>query len=368
MGRKVLDLELGRKVLDLKLGRKVLDLKLGRKVLGLEISARTIKIALVQNKARPELLDCSIFNTPENFENGLLSEDEASIGRIALAIEEATMQNRLLTKGVDSVALCVSIPQTIVRPISLPILPDKELDAAVEFELSQSFPGLSKTHVISFKEYSRTKEKVFGIAAFSPRRTLEPYRRLLELLNYKHAYIDVVSNSEAKAYAAFTDIGKSDSVCFLCDMSSNSTQFTVLQGREVLHSRQIGEGMGVLREIFRDTLGLEASRFEQPSLEDISDADIPESELSTIFRAVYAPILDQLQQTIEFYNVNSGGQAPIAEVLLIGGGSVFPKLDEYFSAVLGLPVSLPAVPENDKIDRFTFIRSFSAIGAAIRED
>ncbi len=350
------------------MGRKVLDLKLGRKVLGLEIADRTIKIALVQNKARPELLHCSIFNTPENFENGLLSEDEASIGRIASIIQEAAAQNQLLAKGVDSVALCVNIPQTIVRPISLPALPDKELDAAVEFELSQSFPGLSKTHVISFKEYGRTKEKVFGVVAFSPRKTLEPYRRLLEILDYKHAYIDVMANSQAKAYASFTDMGKNDQVCFLCDIDSASTQFTILRRREVLHSRQIGEGMGALRGIFRDVLGFQTSRYEELNPEDLFAMDIPEPELNTIFRAIYSPIVDQLQQTLEFYNLNSGGQAPIAEVLLVGGGSAFPKLDEYFSAALGLPVSLPAFPGSDKIDRFTFMRSFSTIGAAIRED
>lgn len=341
---------------------------MGRKVLGLEVTPRTVKIALVQNGYHPELQSCSIFNISANIGGNTLSDDEKDLSTIALAIKETTAKNKLLSRGVDSVALCVNNPQTVVRPISLPVLPDAELNAAVEFELSQSFPGLGKTHVISFKEYSRSKDKIFGIVSFSPRKSLEPYRRLLEILEYKRSYIDVMANSEAKAYASFVGPAKSDRVCFLCDIDSSSTQFTILKRREVLHSRQITEGVGSLKEIFRDTMGIKASEYEQLALEDLQAMDIPESELSAISRAAYSPIVEQLQQTIEFYNQDSGGLSPVAEVLLIGGGSIFPKLDDYFSSALGIPAAQVSPLNNVRADRITFVRSFSAIGAAVRED
>lgn len=341
---------------------------MGRKVLGLEVAPRAVKIALVNNSRRPELLSCSIFNTSGSFGAAVISEDDKDLSAIALAIKETTAKNKLLTKGVDSVALCVNTQQAVVRPISVPVLPEGEISAAVEFELSQSFPGLGKTHVISFKEYSRTKDRISGIVSFCPRKTLEPYRRLLELLEYKRSFIDVMANSEAKAYASFVNPGKSDKVCLLCDIDSSSTQFTILKRREVLHSRQIAEGAGSLREIFRDTMGIKASEYEQLSLEGLQGMDIPESQLSAITHAAYSPIVEQIQQTIDFYNLDSGGPSSIAEVLLTGGGSLFPKLDEFFSSALGVTAALVAPQNNVKADRITFVRSFSAIGAAVRED
>ncbi len=73
----------------------------------------------------------------------MLTEDEKDLSAIALSIKEP-WQKASFSPRDDAIALCVNTPQTFVRPISLPVLPEGELNAAVEFELSQSFPGSEK--------------------------------------------------------------------------------------------------------------------------------------------------------------------------------------------------------------------------------
>ena len=337
------------------------------KVLGLEITSKAIKIALVKNGKHPELLSCHIIPAPAGFGGSALNNNE-DIKSVTLAIKEFTARDKSMSKGLEAAAVCINNQQTVVRPITLPVLPDKELNAAVEYELSQSFPGLAGTHVISFKEYSRDKKEIKGIVSFSPRQALEPYRSMMKALNYKFVYADVTANCQAKALAAFTGEGKEDTVSLLCDIGAVNTQFTIVKKKNVLHSRQIPEGDNSLREMFCDKLGVDHAEYKRLREADPQAIDLPEAELNSIFRMVYADIAEQMHQTIEFYNSGTDEQLAISNVLLLGGGSVFPQLNEYFAANLGLPVTVIKPLDMIKADRTTFIRTFSAIGAAIRED
>ena len=340
---------------------------MGRKVLGLEITAKAMKVALVRNGSHPELLYCTVVNSPSALGSGL-SDADAEISNIAISIKNIILRERILTKGVDSIAFCVNNPQTVVRNIKLPVLPNSELSAAVEYELSQSFPGVVATHIISFKEYSRDKKQINGIVSFSPRKTLDTYRKLIDAIDYKNCYIDVIANSEAKAFTALTAEGKKGGVFLLCDIGSTGTQFTIVEGKKVLHSRQIPDGDQPLREIFCDKLGIKPAEYEELWKTDPQKLNIDTASLASVFRVVYTNIVEQLRQTIDFYNSDSDGKTPISGIYLVGGGSSFPSIDEHFSTNIGLPVSILRPADKVKADRILFARAFSAIGAAIRED
>lgn len=341
---------------------------MGRKVLGLEIAPQMLKIALVKNAKRPELLYCNTVEAATVFNgNGVLSDEENDIASLALAIKETVLQNPILSRGVDGLSICVNNPQTVVRPISLPPLPDQELNAAIEYDISQSFPGVVKTHVISYKEYSRTKTARTGIVSFSPRRVLDPLRRLIGMLDYKYASIDVIANAEAKALKAFAQNGAADHVSFLCDIGPSNTQFTIVEKGMVRHSRQIPEGGHALKEMFCDKMGISSAEFDKVCLEGINELELPSSHFASIFRVVYSTLTEQIQQTIEFQNTTNP-DSPIVDVFLTGDGSVFPQLDEYFTEALGLPASIVKPLASVRVDRLAFSKTLPSIGAAIRED
>lgn len=341
---------------------------MGRKVLGLEIAPQMLKIALVKNGKHPELLYCNTTEIATVFNgNGVLSDEETDVASLALAIKETILRNPILSKGVEGLSICVNNPQTVVRPISLPALPDKELSAAVEYDISQSFPGVVKTHIISYKEYAHTKTARTGIVSFSPRRVIDPLRSLATILDYKESSVDVTANAEAKALKAFVQNGTADRVFFLCDIGPTNTQFTVIEKGRVRHSRQIPEGGHALKEMFCDKMGISSAEFDKVCLEGINELDLPTSHFNSIFRVVYSNLTEQILQTIEFQNTTIP-DSPIAEVLLTGDGSVFPQLDEYFTEALGLPTSVVKPLASVKVDRLAFSKTLPAIGAAIRED
>ena len=342
---------------------------MGRRVLGLEFDAKSIKMALVKNGARPKLLSCDIIQLSEGMGNiNAVLSNEGDIGSFALSVQEMIAGNQQMRKGIDAVSICVNNPQTVVRPMTLPVLPEKEISAAVEYQLSQSFHGISSTHSISFKEYSRDKKQIYGIVSFSPLKVIEGYKNLLYSLGYKRAYIDVAANAQTKAYAAFGPQDKSDAVRVLCDIGGDITQLSIISGKKMLHSRQILSGDSALRDIILDRIGIQASEYEAYRFHSLMNSSLSEKELTSLYQVVYSDIVEQINQTIEFFNQSLNEQSSVTEVVLIGGGSVFPKIEQYFKATLEIPVNSINPSANLKLDPILFTRTFSAIGAAIRED
>lgn len=339
---------------------------MGRKVLGLEISSREIKLALVKNGSHPSALYCEIIPASE-LTGANLNDDENEITGVALAVKETLSRQGKLFRGVDSLALCASDQQTVVRYMTLPALPKKEQLSAVEYELAQSFPGIGKTHSISFKEYTRSGKQVTGIASFSPRKTLEAYRKLLELLDFKNTYIDVPANSQAKAVYKILNTSKKETA-LVCDIGQSSSHFTVIDGGQVLHSRQVPEGCRQAKELITANLSIKSSDYDAFSSLDEKELNISQDEMADIISSAYSGVEEQLRQTIEFYTAETRGASPVSGVLLAGTGSIFPGLESYLSSGIGIPVSVVTPTAGKNLDARTFAGSLSAIGAAIRED
>jgi type IV pilus assembly protein PilM len=339
---------------------------MGRKVLGLEIYAKELKTVLVQNGSHPRLLYSDVSSAP--FLRGdTLADDDSEITGVFLQVKELLSREAKLKKA-DAVAFCVNDPQTVVRHITLQAMSQKEIMPAVEYELSQSFPGVGKSHSISFKEYSRAKNQISGIVSFSPKRNLEGYRKLIEQMGFKNSYIDVVSNADAKAFAAFVQQDKKNETVLLCNIGSSSTHFTILQGKKVLQSRQIPEGFRQIRDTVCGRFGISQNEYETIIQSDPGRLNMPNMDTSAIVTAGYASIEEQLRQTIEFYGSDQNDAAAVSRVYLIGSGSVFPKLEEFLESELSIPVSAILPAAKMPVDYLTFAKSFSVIGAAIREE
>ncbi|NLO47220.1 MAG: pilus assembly protein PilM [Clostridiales bacterium] len=339
---------------------------MGRKVLGLEIAARELNVVLVKNGAHPQLIYSDISSVPF-LKGDTLADDDSEIAGVLLHVKELVTRQAKLKKA-DAVAFCVNDPQTVVRHVTIPVMPKKEILAAVEYELSQSFPGVGKSHAISFKEYSRAKNQIKGIASLSPKRNLEGYRKLIDQMGFKNSYIDVVSNADAKAFSAFAQSDRKNETALICNIGSASTHFTILQGKRVLQSRQIPDGFRQIRETVCGRFGINQNEYETIMQADPYQLNMPNRDISAITAAGYANIGEQLRQTIEFYDSDQNDAETISKVYLTGIGSVFPMLGEIFEAELPIPVSAIRLAAGVPADAITFAKTFSVIGAAIRED
>lgn len=333
---------------------------MGHKVLGLEVSGKEIKTALVRNGARPQILHCGTYPVPFLRGEGI-ADDENEIGSVLLTLKDIFKQNKALA-GADTVSVCVTDPQTVVRYLKLAAFDKKEQKAAVEYEISQSFPGVTRTHAISFKEYTRTKTEVTGIVSFAPKKNLEGYRKLLEELSFKRQAMDVVANADAKAFGAFAQPLTKDETVLICNIKSSSTYFTIISGGRVLQSRQIPEGRRQTAEAICVAMGCTPSDFEKMCLDNSPES----AKLASMADTGYRYIEEQLRQTLEFFA--SEQKKSVGCVYLAGDGSIFPDLATHFTESVGVQTKLMVPKSGVKADKTMFLKAFSVLGAAVRED
>ena len=335
-----------------------------QRVLGVELTAYTIRLALVSSEARPRLLAGDIFALPPGtWANGLLQDG----GAAARAIQGFLLQNKTFSR-IDAVAVGIHTPQTVVRPVHLPMLPDKELQSAVEFELSQSFPGIVKTHAISFKEYARAKDGIDCIASFSPLKTLEPFKTLVAELGYKTAYLDVAANCDAKAYAHFCLTDKLPKASLLVNIGPADTRLTIVERGRIRHSRNIAEGDAQLAEELCFRLSITPEQYEV-ARHNMDSGELHKAlEDGQLISKYLGAIVDQIRQTIEFYTASApAGSLPVAEIVLLGDCALYPGLAEYMAASLGTAVRGAQQTLQGVVPDIRFVRLITALGAAVRE-
>lgn len=333
---------------------------MGHKVLGLEISGKEIKTALVKNGARPQILYCAAYPTPFLRGEGL-ADDENEISSVLMTLKDVFRQNKALARA-DAVSVCVTDPQTGVRHVKLPAFDKKEQKGAVEYELQQSFPGVTRTHAISFREYTRTKSEVTGIVAFAPKKNLEGYRKLLEELPFKAQSLDVVANADEKAFRAFASPLTKDETVLICDIKSSDTYFTIVSRGQVLQSRQIPEGRRHTADAICTALSCSQAEFDKMCAGNSPDS----AQLAAMAETGYRYIQEQLRQTIDFFTTEY--KRPVGCVYLTGDGSVFPAIATHFTESVGVQTKLMVPKSEIKADKTVFLKAFSVLGAAVRED
>lgn len=336
---------------------------MGQKVLGVEVSAHTIKLGLVSNEKRPKFVAGEIVAMP----SGAWANDTLLDGKAVVhAIQGAVLSNKQLSR-TEAISVCVGTPQTVVRPIKLPLLSDKEIRPAIEFELTQSFPGIGKTHAIAFREYSRSKENIFGIVSFSPLRTLDAYKEIVEAFNYKSAYLDVTPNCLAKAYEKFCAADKENKAVMIVDAGLSGTTFTVVEKGVIRHSRYVAEGTGLFVDDVSERNNITLERFFV-ELGESSAALFEKVGGHSAYARYLAPLAEQARQTLEFYVSGAPqGTLPVTELVLTGDCALYKGFSEYLSSVAGIgaksmtsALSLGTAPDR-------FVRLTAALGAAVRE-
>ena len=330
------------------------------KILGLDIGVKNIKIALLKNGKKPEIDEAVMLSTPL----GAIADGEiANMDAVAAVIKKAVSQNKL---NARKLAISINSLHTVTREIRLPVLKESEILPAVEFELLQSFPGISQTHYLSFKTYETTKDGIRGIVSCCPIKVVDKYTELGGEIGIPLKYIDVSSNSVSKAFYTFSAEVDPKATALIVDIGHELSSVSVVMGGRLVLSRSIGCGGSVIDGMVAERYGKMNNAAEADKLKRYPGYNFSNEDMNLLLRTGYAAVEEQIRQTLNFYD-SSKYKEPITRIILIGGGSHFPGLEYYYSDMFRMPVSIvkPLFKNFSLLDLSMYM---TAVGAALRED
>lgn len=330
-------------------------------VLGLDIGSKYIKMAFIKQGKKDVVLRTIYAATPtDSVVDGEIKNVDTVAARIRSALFDYKFKPSELYISINS-------HNVVVREIKLPILKEKEIDPAIEFELMQSFPGIVQTHTISSKIYSEPGMPVEGITAFCPNKILSDYAEVAKGLIIPLRGIDINANALTKATQLFMPPEKQKETVIVVDIGYTMCQVNLVSADKLILSRQISSGIVRFDNLVANRIGMsldQAERARQNNKYDIYNLD--KEDIDGFIRIAFSAVEDQIRQIIDYYRYNNKSEdSKITGILMFSGRGLDTSLSEYFGDSFNLPVSTVKPTVKDPSPDDTDVMALASIGAAL---
>lgn len=307
-----------------------------KKVIGIDIGSKYIKIALVKKGGKKhEVVKTLYVSTPsDSVVDGEIRNVDTVTARIRGALFEQKFKATELYFSINSNSI-------VTREIKLPILKDKEIDPAIEFELMQSFPGIIQSHTISSRIYSEPGMPVEGIAAFCPNKVLNDFTEVAKGLLIPLKGIDINANALTKVVYHYLPQERRNNTYLMVDIGYSMSQVNLISGGRLILSRQIANGIVRFDNLVSNRIGIpldQAVRARQNNKYDIYNLD--KEDIDGFINVAFSSVADQIRSIIDYYRYNKSDEGNISGILIFTGRGLENGLSEFFNKTFDLPTEV----------------------------
>mgnify|MGYP000950553005 CR=1 FL=1 len=328
--------------------------------LGIDLGSSSIKIVeLVNFKGRPRLATYGFTEkSPANIsESGLISDIDEAASIISDICKKAKVSSNKAVAALPNFSVFSSI-------ITLPLMSDKELASAVQWEAKKIMPMPLEDVILNWnkiEEINISPEAPKDNLEASPERQIDvsqeanPFKKIFSkpqknvkiLLTgankalikkyveiFKKANINLLS-LETESFALIRSLVGGDlSTVMMIDMGASTSSITIVnKGVPVItRSLELG-GLSITRAI-SNSLNINLERAEQFKQDLSLDAETSENSLPQTVEKSFAPILNEIRYTMNLYNESH--QDKVEKIILTGGTAMLGHLSGYLSSVFNV--------------------------------
>lgn len=307
---------------------------MARTRIGLDIGSTAVRIAEVTEGDRPAVLRLGQVPLPL----GAVEAGEVrSPDQVASAIERLRE-----VSGIDGTEVCIGVENTkvVVREVTLPWLPEKELRAALAFQAQDYIPMTADEAVMDCE--------LLGEAQIDGQRM----QRLLLVAAQRAAVNDEIDAVEAAGllpvgvdlapFAAVraTASGDPTEVQALVDIGGHITSVVLHRGNSVRLVRILPIGGRNVTAMIARNLGIDEGAAELMKRGETDGAGVEGLDRARARQAALdgaRPLVEDIASTIEF-SIRQEADLDVRRIVLTGGGSHLDGLTELLDARIHLPV------------------------------
>ncbi len=286
-----------------------------RSILGVDIGTANIKIAQVSHEKEPILETYGTVNMASQL--GGKNNDEA-ISKVA-----ETLKNLVKKAGVTTDSCVISFPNSAVftSVLELPLMAEKEMQSAVEFEAKKYVP-LALTEIdlswsVISENQAEKQSKILLTAV--PKQITKNYMQVFEMAGLN----PIAGEIEALALIRSL-VGNAPVNCVIIDIGAKATGLNILENGFLRLSRNLSIGGDTITQKISDSLRVSFFRAEQFKKEFGvgSSTFIPET-----VKPVLNLIKNEVKQLLVIYQTHN---IKVDKIILVGGGANLPGIAEYF--------------------------------------
>ncbi len=304
-----------------------------KELFGLDIGFKSVKVMQVKFEGKHRQLIGYGFNPfkSEVIKDSVIVDFETLAGAIRELFDKKIV-GEITTRRV---AMSIPTSSTYTRTFNLPNLSDEEIEQAINLEAEQYIPLPRDDLYIDYDIISRTKENIEVSAVGVPRKVVDSYLDLCNILDLEPVMFDSSINAASRLFEQ--QKATKDIPAVLMDFGSISADISIHDKTNVVSStlpaggdtftEAIAAKLKVNHEeahIIKTKYGLGKSKKQGQIIEAL------QPELDKIVREV--------RRMVRYYEDRSETKSKIGQVVSIGGGANMPGLSDYLTNMLRIPV------------------------------
>lgn len=302
---------------------------------GLDIGTTSIKVIALREENSKVILD-SIAVSPFTAKS-ILSESQANLQAIATPIKEMIANAQIKTKQVN-----VSIPasQVYTKIIEMPELSEQEASSALSWEMEQYIPlplNQVRTDWQILEKYEYEGRRMMSVLLVAA--SIAVLTKYEKILNFAGLIPSTIETEMVSVHRALLPVLTGGQPSLIVHLGSSTTNLAIVQNGilKLVATTGLG-GLAITRAISAD-LGIDTNQAEDLKKTYGLAKDTFQGKIGQTLNPILEAIAGDVKRAIITYrekNVND----TIKQVILSGGTSLLPGINEFFSKELSIQVQI----------------------------
>ena len=306
-------------------------------IFGFDIGHSSVKVTqlVAGKKGKPLVVGYGVGTfDPSKVKDGVLIDPEV-VAKCAHTLITEDMVGSITTNRVVS---SVPIAHTFSKILELPKLEGDDLDSAVKLETEQYVPVRLEDLYVDYEVINTIKngkdEKLEVLMVAAKRALVDSYMQLFDMLGLEVELIEPTTSSILRAIKQSLPTTKP---ILIIDFGSESSDLTVYE-KSVRVTQTVDVGGDHITNALMKSLKLT----ERQAYMLKRRYGLAKSRQQAEVKEAVEPILDklvkQVAKVIKYHQDRNDKSSHISEVLMVGGGSNLPGLEDYLSQATKLKI------------------------------
>jgi type IV pilus assembly protein PilM len=306
--------------------------------IGLDVGSTAVRAAVL-TMAQPPVLSraAQVPLAPGVVTQGEIKDAEAVADAIRELWTRGGFRTRQATMGVGN-------QRVVVREVSVPALPAKEMRQSLPFQVQELIPIPVEDAVLDydvldeFEQEGARMQRLLVVAA--QRDMVDRLMGAASAAKVEAVGVDLVP------FALIRSVGRDEALGVdevdkggeaIVDVGSDVTNICVHERGVARFVRILPSGGRDVTRAMSDVLGVSEETAESLKRGQPVDEAPPEAQVEPVRRERVAGLVDEIRSSLDFYRAQTP-EADISRVLVTGGGSKLPGLVELLGQRVGAPV------------------------------
>lgn len=285
--------------------------------------------------------------------DGVVRDGEViDVESVSAAIRQLWAHTHFTSKKV---VIGVSNSRVIVRQVDLPWLPADELRSALPFQVQDFIPIPVDQAVLDFLTLeeitSESGERTMrGLLVAASREMVMNAVTAVQAAGLTPTMVDLTSFAVLRSLARPTPFASADEVEAVVDVGARVTNIVVHAGGVPRFVRILLMGGEDITEAVAERVGVPHAQAEAIKQQHGLESGGVEDSVARVLEVSGNAFVDEVRGSLDYYTASSGS-APIARVVLSGGGGRLPGLVDRLAEATRLPVVAGAPIEQFSIGK-----------------